>query len=71
MIREIKGYPILTGIRGQKPADIQSVVDIILKVSRLVTEHPEVEQLDLNPIFVYPKRAMIVDARIILSTSGH
>jgi acetyl-CoA synthetase (ADP-forming) len=70
MIREIKGYPVLTGIRGQKPADIQSLVDIILKVSRLVTEHLEIEQLDLNPIFVYPQGAKIVDARIILSTSG-
>jgi acetyl-CoA synthetase (ADP-forming) len=70
MVREIKGYQILTGIRGQKPADIQSLVDIILKVSRLVTEHREIEQLDLNPIFVYPQGAKIVDARIILSTSG-
>lgn len=70
MIQEIKGYPILTGIRGQKPADIDSLVDIILKVSKLVTEHPEIEQLDLNPIFVYPQGAKIVDARIILSTSG-
>jgi acetate---CoA ligase (ADP-forming) subunit beta len=70
MIREIKGYPILTGIRGQKPADIHSLVDIILKVSKLVTEHSEIEQLDLNPIFVYPQGAKIVDARIILSTGG-
>jgi len=70
MIQEIKGYPILTGIRGQKPADIDSLVDIILRVSKLVTEHPEIEQLDLNPIFVYPQGAKIVDARIILSVSG-
>jgi acyl-CoA synthetase (NDP forming) len=70
MIEEIKGYPVLTGIRGQKPADIDSLVDIILKVSKLVTEHPEIEQLDLNPVFVYPNGAKIVDARIILSTNG-
>nr|MDO8100357.1 acetate--CoA ligase family protein [Candidatus Njordarchaeota archaeon] len=70
MIQEIKGYPILTGIRGQKPADIESLVDIILRVSKLVTEHPEIEQLDLNPIFVYPQGAKIVDARIMLSVSG-
>jgi acetyl-CoA synthetase (ADP-forming) len=70
MIQEIKGYPVLTGIRGQKPADINSLVDIILKVSKLVTEHTEIEQLDLNPIFVYQQGAKIVDARIILSTNG-
>jgi acyl-CoA synthetase (NDP forming) len=70
MIQEIKGYPVLTGIRGQKPADINSLVDIILKVSKLVTEHQEIEQLDLNPIFVYQQGAKIVDARIILSTNG-
>jgi acetyl-CoA synthetase (ADP-forming) len=70
MIQEIKGYPVLTGIRGQKPADINSLVDIILKVSKLVTEHVEIEQLDLNPIFVYQEGAIIVDARIILSTNG-
>lgn len=70
MIQEIKGYPILTGIRGQKPADVNSLVDIILKVSKLVTEHTQIEQLDLNPIFVYEEGARIVDARIILSTNG-
>ena len=70
MIQEIKGYPVLTGIRGQKPADINSLVDIILKVSKLVTEHAEIEQLDLNPIFVYQQGARIVDARIILSPNG-
>jgi acetyl-CoA synthetase (ADP-forming) len=70
MIREIRGYPVLMGIRGQKPADIQSLVEIILKVSKLVTEHSEIEQLDLNPILVYPKGAKIVDARIILSVGG-
>lgn len=68
MVQEIKGYPVLTGIRGQKPADINSIVDIILKVSKLVTEHTNIEQLDLNPILVYEKGARIVDARIILST---
>jgi acetyl-CoA synthetase (ADP-forming) len=70
MIQEIKGYPVLTGIRGQKPADINSIVDIILKVSKLVTEHTNIDQLDLNPILVYEKGARIVDARIILSEDG-
>jgi len=69
MIMEIKGYPILTGIRGRKPVDIDEIVNIILKVSKLVTEHTEIDQLDLNPIFAYDKSALTVDARIILSSS--
>jgi len=70
MIREIKSYPILTGIRGKPPVDINKLVDIILKVSKLVTEYAEIDQLDLNPIFAYEKGAKTVDARIILSSSS-
>jgi acyl-CoA synthetase (NDP forming) len=66
MIREIKGYPILTGIRGQEPSDIDALAKILLQVSKLIIEHPEINQLDLNPIFSYPKGAKCVDARIIL-----
>jgi len=69
MIMEIRSYPILTGVRGRKPVDINELVSIILKVSKLVTEHPEIDQLDLNPIFAYDKGALTVDARIILSLS--
>lgn len=66
MIKEIKGYPILTGIRGQEPRDITALVNILLRVSKLVMDHLEINQLDLNPIFSYPKGAKCVDARIIL-----
>jgi len=66
MIKEIKGYPLLTGYRGAPPADVDSLVDIILKVSRLVDEHREIDELDLNPVFVYSEGAKVVDARIIL-----
>ncbi|MHA1594522.1 MAG: acetate--CoA ligase family protein [Candidatus Baldrarchaeia archaeon] len=67
MIQEIKGYPVLTGIRGRPPADIDTLVNIILNVSKLVMEIEEIDQLDLNPIFAYSKGAKTVDARIILS----
>jgi acetyl-CoA synthetase (ADP-forming) len=66
MITEIKGYPILTGIRGKEPSDIDAIVNILLQVSKLVTDFPEINQLDLNPVFSYPKGAKCVDARIIL-----
>ena len=66
MIQEIKGYPILTGIRGQKASDVSALENILLQVSKLVMDYPVINQLDLNPVFSYPKGAKCVDARIIL-----
>jgi len=66
MITEVKAYPILRGYRGQPPADIDAVVQILLDTSRLVMGNPEIRELDLNPIMVYEKGAKTVDARIIL-----
>lgn len=66
MITEIRAYPVLTGVRGQSPKDIESIVDALLKVSHLVEENPRIRELDLNPIFVYEKGLSIIDARIIL-----
>jgi acetyl-CoA synthetase (ADP-forming) len=66
MITEVRAYPLLTGYRNSPPADIDAIVRILLNVSRLVTEHQEIKELDLNPIMVYPKGAKTVDARIIL-----
>jgi len=66
MIREIKGYPILEGYRGQKPASIPALEKLIVKVSQFVEKNPQLKELDLNPIFAYPDKAVAVDARIIL-----
>lgn len=66
MIKEIKGYPILTGIRGQEPSDLKALKEILLKVSKLVMDYSIINQLDLNPVFSYSKGAKCVDARIIL-----
>ncbi len=66
MITEVKGYPILKGYRGQPPADIEAIVKILMNTSRLVMDHMEIKELDLNPIMVYEKGAKTVDARIIL-----
>lgn len=66
MITEVKAYPVLKGYRGQPPADIDAIVEILLNTSRLVMDHLEIKELDLNPIMVYEKGAKTVDARIIL-----
>jgi acetyl-CoA synthetase (ADP-forming) len=70
MIEEIKGYPLLQGYRGKKPANIPALVEMILKISKFVEENPRVKELDLNPIFAYADRALAVDARIILEDEG-
>jgi len=68
MITEIKGFPILKGYRGQDPADIPYLEDLIVKVSDFVDKNPEIKELDLNPVFAYKDGAMAVDARIILES---
>lgn len=66
MIREIKGYPLLSGYRGQEPVDISKLEEFILKLSSFAEQHPEVQEIDLNPIYAYSDDAVAVDARIIL-----
>jgi acyl-CoA synthetase (NDP forming) len=66
MIREIKGYPVLEGYRGQEPVDVSYLEEMILKISSFVEQHPEIEELDLNPVFAYSDGAVAVDARVII-----
>jgi acyl-CoA synthetase (NDP forming) len=66
MISEIKGYQILKGIRGETPKDVKSIRDVLMKISQLVMENPEIKEIDLNPVFVFEKALQVVDARIIL-----
>lgn len=66
MITEIKGYEILKGIRGEPSRDIQAIKEVLMKVSQLTLENPEIKEIDLNPIFVFEKGLQVVDARIIL-----
>jgi acyl-CoA synthetase (NDP forming) len=66
MIKEIKGYALLNGYRGQEPASIPALVDVLLKVSALIEKTPEIKELDLNPVFAYKDSAIAVDARIVL-----
>jgi len=68
MIREIKGYPVLEGYRGQEPANITILEDLLLKLSDFVDKTPEIKELDLNPILAYSDGAVAVDARVILES---
>jgi acyl-CoA synthetase (NDP forming) len=66
MVKEIKGYKILTGIRGEKPKDIDAIKDILARLSEIVIDNPEIKEIDLNPVIVHEKGASIVDSRVIL-----
>ena len=66
MIHEIKGFPILDGYRGKPKADIDAIVNTLLKISDLVVKNDIINEMDLNPVFIYEKGLICVDARIIL-----
>ena len=70
LIHELKGYKLLEGARGKPPADLRSMVNILINVSNLMIEHDSISQLDLNPVIVYPDSACAVDSRMVLEQAG-
>jgi acetyl coenzyme A synthetase (ADP forming)-like protein len=72
MIREIRSFPLLEGVRGEPPADFEAMVDALLKVSRLVTDFPEIVELDINPLMVFDEGhgAMAIDMRLVLASES-
>ena len=66
MIHEIKGFPLLDGFRGRLKADLEAIKDVLIKISTLVWEHQEIQEMDLNPLFIYNEGILAVDSRVIL-----
>jgi len=66
MITEIKAYPVLNGYRNQPKLDTAAIAEVIVKTSKLVMDHQDIKELDLNPVMVYEDGVKTVDARIIL-----
>jgi len=66
MIREIKGYRVLAGYRGQPPVDMNALAACLLAVAQLAEENPKIQEIDLNPVFAYPRTVLVADARIIM-----
>jgi len=64
-VREIKGLPLLTGARGKDPVKLEDLAAIVSALSHLALDYPEVEEVDLNPVFATPKGTHVVDARIM------
>jgi len=70
MVREIKGFPVLEGVRGQAPCDLAALERMLLEISTFAEAHPEIAELDLNPVLAYPDGALAVDARVVLREEG-
>ena len=67
MIKEIRGYQILEGVRGEAPSDIDAIAECLQRLSQLAMDFEELGELDINPLFVYEKGAKVVDARAFMS----
>ena len=69
MIHEIRAYALLEGVRGEPPADHEAMVDALLRISQLVTDFPEILELDINPLMVFEegRGAMAIDMRLVLA----
>jgi acetyltransferase len=69
MIGEIKGYPMLQGLRGEQGVDLDAIEDLLLKVSQLAADFPSITEMDLNPVFTYPSGTApaAVDVRMKVS----
>ena len=65
MVQEIKGSKILKGIRGQAPKDTDALIELLISVSRIITEEKSIKELDLNPVRLYERGLLALDARII------
>ncbi|MCL4418238.1 MAG: acetate--CoA ligase family protein, partial [Actinobacteria bacterium] len=66
MIREINGYPLLKGVRGMQPVNLEIVKNALLSVSKLLLENSQISEIDLNPLKATDHGIKILDARIIL-----
>ncbi|MHA2231832.1 MAG: acetate--CoA ligase family protein [Candidatus Hodarchaeales archaeon] len=66
MLEEIKAATVLDGVRGQPPANKRELANLIMKLSDLVATNKEIAECDLNPVFAGSKKAIVVDARLVL-----
>ena len=70
IIREIKGFPLLTGHRSTRPVDLEALAGVIETVSAFVDATPQLAEMDLNPVLAYSDGAIAVDARMVLTSEA-
>ena len=67
MLKEIKGKALLNGVRGLPEADSEQLVNILMNISELMDNNPDIKEMDINPLIITKKGAIVADARIILN----
>ena len=70
MVRSLRTFPLLDGYRGAPRCNVAAIEDVLLRLSAMVETHPEIVELDCNPLIVTPDRTLIVDARVRVETAG-
>jgi acyl-CoA synthetase (NDP forming) len=68
LVRSVRGFPLLEGYRGAPPGDVEALEGLLLRVSQLAGDHPEIAEMDLNPLKVLPpgRGCIVVDARVLV-----
>lgn len=66
MIESLKSWPLLKGYRGRPPLNIDRLIEVLMRLSYLVADYPEIKELDVNPLLVTPSDVVALDARVIL-----
>ena len=69
MVRSIRGIALLDGIRGAPHVDFAALTDVLLRISQLTIDHPEITELDVNPLLTFSNGVMAVDARVIVAAT--
>ncbi len=69
MVRGIRALPLLEGVRGAAPVDFAALTDVLLRISQLAVDHPEITELDVNPLLAFSGGVKAVDARVLLAVS--
>ncbi len=69
MLESLKIYPLLKGYRGKPPVNMDKLIEIIIRLSYLAADYPEITELDINPLLISQKNAIALDARIVVDTS--
>jgi acyl-CoA synthetase (NDP forming) len=70
MLTELRGVALLRGVRGRPGVNLRAVEDLLLRVSDLVAQRPEVREIDLNPVLAYPDGVLVVDARALIGVDA-
>ncbi len=66
MLKSLKVFPLLEGYRGSKPKNIQKLIEVLIRLSYLAADYPEIEELDINPLIVTTEDVIALDARIVV-----